>query len=179
MNVSECDEDVKMPHSIPRGLLRLIVMTLLKTQNMSGSEIMDTLAERHGGKWRPSPGSIYPILDSLSEKGLIEIVDTDGRTKTYGMTKEGRAHMKAAIRKKGDLEHKARLGRTLWLNLLEPGHRAHFFVSGMTASMEILGELVPELSEAQRSKILDNLAKLAKKLDTLQHDFESGAKSDG
>ncbi|UCE09704.1 MAG: PadR family transcriptional regulator [Candidatus Thorarchaeota archaeon] len=175
MNVSECDEDVRMPHTIPRGLLRLIVMTLLKDQDMTGSEIMDTLAKRHGGKWRPSPGSIYPLLESLSEKGLIEVVGTEGRSKTYGLTEVGKAHIKAAISRKGDFEHKARLGRSLWLNLLEPGHRAHFFVSGMNATLELLGELVPELSPAQKSKIYDRLGKLAEKLGNLQTHFKTGA----
>ena len=38
----------------------------------SGKEICDKAAEITGGKWKPSPGSVYPLLRSLEEDGLVE-----------------------------------------------------------------------------------------------------------
>ena len=41
---------------------------------MSGSEIMEELEKRTGGRWKPSPGSVYPLLAWLLESGYTEEV---------------------------------------------------------------------------------------------------------
>ena len=52
---------------------------------MSGKEIIDKAVLQSDGKWRPSPGLIYPMLGRLLEEGLI--VETDcGR---YTITPKG------------------------------------------------------------------------------------------
>ncbi|MBS7627233.1 PadR family transcriptional regulator, partial [Candidatus Bathyarchaeota archaeon] len=47
---------------VPKGFLRYKVLKLLKEKPMAGSEIMGVIEEQTGGYWRPSPGSIYPLL---------------------------------------------------------------------------------------------------------------------
>jgi len=71
-----------------RGGLRLWVVYLLRERPMNGAEIMDALEEKTMGMWRPSPGSVYPMLETLSEEGLIE-KRADGK---YELTKEGKAN---------------------------------------------------------------------------------------
>jgi DNA-binding PadR family transcriptional regulator len=44
---------------------------LLKEKPMSGKEIIDFAIYESGGKWKPSPGLIYPMLGRLLEEGLI------------------------------------------------------------------------------------------------------------
>ena len=39
---------------------------------MSGSEIVGKIERETGGKWKPSPGSIYPLLGGLQEKGFTQ-----------------------------------------------------------------------------------------------------------
>lgn len=53
---------------------------------MTGKEIIDKAIVQSGGKWRPSPGLIYPLLGRLLEEGLIDETDS-GRYKitTKGM----------------------------------------------------------------------------------------------
>ena len=53
---------------------------------MTGKEIIDKAILQSGGKWRPSPGLIYPLLGRLLEEGLIDETD-NGRYKitTKGM----------------------------------------------------------------------------------------------
>ena len=53
---------------------------------MTGKEIIDKAIVQSGGKWRPSPGLIYPLLGRLLEEGLIDETD-NGRYKitTKGM----------------------------------------------------------------------------------------------
>lgn len=47
---------------------------------MTGKEIIDKAIVQSGGKWRPSPGLIYPLLGRLLEEGLIDETD-NGRYK--------------------------------------------------------------------------------------------------
>jgi DNA-binding PadR family transcriptional regulator len=48
------------------------------------------LTERSDGAWRPSPGSVYPILQQLEDEGLVEISSTVSG-KTYILTDSGKA----------------------------------------------------------------------------------------
>jgi DNA-binding PadR family transcriptional regulator len=45
---------------------------------MNGAEIMEAMDRMTMGWWRPSPGSIYPLLDQLTEEKLVRKRD-DGR----------------------------------------------------------------------------------------------------
>ncbi len=86
-------EHLNMPQSIPRGLLRHIIPRLLRHQEMTGTDIMQRLGEITGGEWNPSPGTIYPMLSSLEEEGIIETATTEGRSKTYCLTENGKQQM--------------------------------------------------------------------------------------
>ncbi|MGA8105624.1 MAG: PadR family transcriptional regulator [Nitrososphaeraceae archaeon] len=70
---------------IPRGFSRHYILGLLKEQPMSGKEIIDKAVLQSDGKWRPSPGLIYPMLGRLLEEGLI--VETNGGR--YTITPKG------------------------------------------------------------------------------------------
>src|SRR5216684_315886 len=48
-----------------RGDIRAAILALLAEGPMHGYQIMRELAERSGGVWRPSPGSVYPTLQLL------------------------------------------------------------------------------------------------------------------
>ncbi len=71
--------------AIPRGFSRQYILSLLREQSMTGKQIIDRATLQSDGKWRPSPGLIYPLLGRLREDGLI-IEDGEGR---YTITKKG------------------------------------------------------------------------------------------
>ena len=156
-----------MPHSVPRGFLRFLIMSLLRDRELTGSEIMDILEERSNGRWKPSPGSIYPMLDSLKEDGFIEIASESGRSKKYRTTRSGVDQFKLISRKKRDMDHKTRLSRLLWLQLLSPSDRVHFHLSGIDAAVELLGDSVEELTASDRKKAETRVSNLIDKLTTL------------
>lgn len=74
-----------------RGYLRLYVLELLQERPHAGSEIASHLV--HTCSWKPSPGSIYPLLKHLEEQGLAEsrweIGDRPRRV--YALTEQGSA----------------------------------------------------------------------------------------
>jgi DNA-binding PadR family transcriptional regulator len=53
---------------------------------MNGAEIMDSMESGSRGWWRPSPGSVYPMLQALTEEGLIKKRESDGK---YEVTPQG------------------------------------------------------------------------------------------
>lgn len=68
------------------GGLKYYVLWLLSTEPMKGSEIMDKIQGQTMGWWRPSPGSIYPLLSALENEKLVH-KEADGK---YSLTQEGR-----------------------------------------------------------------------------------------
>jgi DNA-binding PadR family transcriptional regulator len=47
------------------------ILTLLAERPMNGYELITELETRSEGRWRPSPGAIYPALAKLEERGAI------------------------------------------------------------------------------------------------------------
>ena len=73
---------------IPRGFIESFILFLLKEEGpLHGYGIMNRIKERTGF-WKPSPGSIYPALNSMVRKGLIEESE-QGREKRYTLTEKG------------------------------------------------------------------------------------------
>ena len=71
--------------AVPRGFSRYYILQLLQKEQHTGKEIIDSAIEETGGKWKPSPGLIYPLLGRLLDEGLIEETD-DGK---YSISKKG------------------------------------------------------------------------------------------
>ncbi|MGI0021117.1 MAG: PadR family transcriptional regulator [Nitrososphaera sp.] len=71
--------------AIPRGFSRHYILTLLKEKPMTGKEIIDKATAQTEGRWKPSPGLIYPLLGRLLDDGLV-VEDDNSR---YSITKKG------------------------------------------------------------------------------------------
>ncbi|MEW2250492.1 PadR family transcriptional regulator [Streptomyces sp. NPDC006975] len=73
-----------------RGDVRASILALLEDRPMHGYEMIQEIAERSGGAWKPSPGSVYPTLQLLEDEGLISS-ESEGGKKLFSLTEEGRA----------------------------------------------------------------------------------------
>ncbi|GHA15642.1 PadR family transcriptional regulator [Streptomyces echinoruber] len=73
-----------------RGDVRASILALLKDRPMHGYEMIQEIAERSGGAWKPSPGSVYPTLQLLEDEGLITS-ESEGGKKLFSLTETGRA----------------------------------------------------------------------------------------
>ncbi|MDI3407507.1 PadR family transcriptional regulator [Streptomyces cavernicola] len=71
-----------------RGDVRASILALLKERPMHGYEMIQEIAERSGGAWKPSPGSVYPTLQLLEDEGLI-VSETEGGKKLFSLTEAG------------------------------------------------------------------------------------------
>jgi len=79
---------------VSRGDVRVAILHLLAETPMHGYQIMQELAERTGGIWQPSPGSVYPTLQQLEDEGLV-LPDQQGGKKIYALTDEGRGKVES------------------------------------------------------------------------------------
>jgi DNA-binding PadR family transcriptional regulator len=73
-----------------KGFLSYMILWILSKESLNGAGIAKELEKRRGSK--PSPGTIYPALKELREKGLIAA----DKGKVYSLTKKGEKELKAA-----------------------------------------------------------------------------------
>lgn len=71
-----------------RGDVRTAVLRLLAEEPMHGYQIIGELAERSGGAWTPSAGSVYPTLQLLADEGLV-VAEPVGGKKVHRLTEAG------------------------------------------------------------------------------------------
>jgi formylmethanofuran dehydrogenase subunit E len=82
------------------GNLRLLVLKLLSSKDMSGYDLMKTIKEKTGRK--PSPGSMYPLLEGLKQEGRMTVKEV-GRAKRYSITEQGRKELSEVSARKEEL----------------------------------------------------------------------------
>ena len=84
-----------------RGYLRLIVMKTLLDKKLSGYDLIKQIKKRTG-TWKPSFGSIYPLLETLLKENLVRL-EVQGRKKNYSLTIEGKKHLAIIDKSKDSL----------------------------------------------------------------------------
>jgi len=72
-----------------RGMLTFQIIWELSKGPLSGQQIAERIAKRKGTK--PTPGTIYPALKDLKERGIIEgsREEDDRRQVVYSLTESG------------------------------------------------------------------------------------------
>jgi DNA-binding PadR family transcriptional regulator len=125
---------------VPRGMLRYLSFQFLREKPMSGSEIVDRIEEYTD--WRPSPGSIYPLLSHMQEAGLIRPHDHEDPTlKRFELTEKGLKNAEELMERDGQMRSRNRTLRKMYWRL-------H---TGMTESLYMsLRDLLEALEDVYR-----------------------------
>ena len=79
-----------------RGDIRTAVLAVLSEEPGHGYDVIQRLEDKTEGSWRPSPGSVYPMLQLLADEGLARSVERDGK-RVYELTDAGRAETQQRI----------------------------------------------------------------------------------
>jgi DNA-binding PadR family transcriptional regulator len=77
-----------------RGLVRWLVLDAIAAQPRHGYEIIQAIADKSRGTYKPSPGVVYPTLQMLDDVGHARTLVQNDR-KTYEITAEGRRELGA------------------------------------------------------------------------------------
>ena len=80
-----------------RGNLKILVLKALEKHSLSGYALMKYIEDKIGTK--PSPGSMYPVLDEMTKENLV-VCKKEGRKKIYSLTKEGKNKLKELAQQK-------------------------------------------------------------------------------
>lgn len=135
-----------------RGDVRASILALLKDRPMHGYEMIQEIAERSGGAWKPSPGSVYPTLQLLEDEGLISS-ESEGGKKLFSLTEAGRS-----AAEEGPEAPWEEAGRGVDWETLNEIRQAGFGL------MEAFGQVWKTGSKEQREKALSVINDARKKL---------------
>ena len=75
-----------------QGEVRLALLSLLEDGDAHGYELMKRLAERSGGMYRASAGTVYPVLQQLEDEDLVRAREEEGK-RIYSLTDAGREEL--------------------------------------------------------------------------------------
>jgi PadR family transcriptional regulator, regulatory protein PadR len=82
------DHTMNMECCEMKGFLSYLILWILSKNSLNGAEIGRELEKRRGTM--PSPGTIYPALKELKNKGLIKV----DANKYYSLTHQGEEELK-------------------------------------------------------------------------------------
>ena len=100
---------------VPKGYLRYQLLNKLNEKPMSGSEIMSELESQTKGYWRPSPGSIYPLLAWLQDQKLItEAEQTEPGIRRYTLTESGKAFLQTETKSREEINRNLQNLGNMW-----------------------------------------------------------------
>jgi DNA-binding PadR family transcriptional regulator len=92
---------------VPKGFLRYQLLRMLSEKPMSGSEIMNEMEKQTNGYWKPSPGSIYPLLSWLQDQGYIkEAAQQEPGIRRYTLTEQGKTFLEEEGRTRKELDRR-------------------------------------------------------------------------
>jgi DNA-binding PadR family transcriptional regulator len=157
--------------AIPRGFSRHYILGLLKEQPMTGKEIIDKAILQSEGKWRPSPGLIYPMLGRLLEEGLISETD-NGR---YRITTKG-------VDMAADIQSVQNILQKQFEVMLRVGNVGKFMARDLIDRVSALGSALSSnldrMTEQEKNKYKEFLQSELQKLDKQQHEISNRERID-
>ncbi len=83
-----------------RGDIRTALLAALAEGPGHGYDVMQTLEDKTGGAWRPSPGSVYPTLQLLEDEGLVQSSEREGK-RVFEINDAGRTELARRIEEAG------------------------------------------------------------------------------
>jgi len=93
---------IKTLRTLGKGLLKIVVLFMLMEGPKHGYEIIQEIAKRSMGLWKPSPGSLYPVLKSLEAYGYVTAGEERCGARirrTYMITNKGKDFITILIRR--------------------------------------------------------------------------------
>ncbi|MFT4286701.1 PadR family transcriptional regulator [Nocardioides sp.] len=163
---------------VRRGDVRTAILSVLAEaqggEAVNGYQVIQQIAAKSNGAWRPSPGSVYPTIQQLEDEGLVFSDEATGR-RALLLTAEGQAYV---------ADHADELA-AVWLPFQPREERASAgseFKSTLKSEIGQVATAVWQLasqgSEGQRQAALGVLVETRRKLYGILADGPEGPESD-
>jgi DNA-binding PadR family transcriptional regulator len=137
-----------------RDTLRAAVLRVLAEGPAHGYLILKRIEEATGGYWRPTPGTLYPLLDQLVREGVVEVASVErevkgGKRVTYRLTPKGWRELASIV-------------------LFKAGLRPHYTLFQVVEAIEHLRRAGLEEEAARACSVLrDNLRRVQESLERI------------
>ena len=102
---------------IPKGFLRSYILAVLLEGPAFGKEIRERIYKK-SKFWKPSYGTIYPMLSQMAKEGLLSYEVKEGR-KIYRLTEKGEEKAKKVLEVQKEIEKKINKVLSLALSIDE------------------------------------------------------------
>ncbi|MET0805565.1 MAG: PadR family transcriptional regulator [Lacisediminihabitans sp.] len=129
-----------------KGDIRSVILSLLAEGPSNGYGLIKAIAERTGGVWRPSPGSVYPTLQQLVDEELI-VSRGDGRKTEFELSETGTAYV---------AEHEDDFAKA-WEATPGRSEAAGELFESVGKLMGVLGQFRHGATEAQRKAAVEKI----------------------
>src|SRR2546425_2316970 len=143
------------PQGAPRGLLRQSILHRIAGKPAHGYDILQEIAKKTEGSWRPGAGSIYPILKDLLADGYIK-ADAQKRGGTsqrvYHTTSNGTRFLQESSDMLLKVGQKWGTMRRIFVELVEPKQLPSLFTHIASGQFDTIREIL----ESKRDKIPSN-----------------------
>lgn len=134
-----------------RGDVRTALLIALLDGPGHGYELIQALEQKTQGRWRPSPGSVYPSLQLLADEGLVTSSERDGK-RVHELTDEGRSEATQRVEASGypwDAMDRGRIERGgLRSAVRDLGFAAQQI--GMSGSAEVVEQATAIVTQARK-----------------------------
>jgi formylmethanofuran dehydrogenase subunit E len=137
-----------------RGHLKYFVLRLLEKEPMTGYTLMNKIEKMIGN--RPSPGSIYPMLDSMHTEKLLNM-KIEGKKKIYSLSKNGEKKLQFFNKKKDKILEKLYEGLKIFQSICKNKEKKFYqelvdlMKSGKYPLNEAMIKFNPEITEFKKS----------------------------
>lgn len=138
---------------VRRGDVRAAILDVLAAEPRNGYQIINEIAERSHGEWKPSPGSVYPTIQQLEDEGLVAADEPMGR-RTLSLTPEGQEYVAT---------HADELA-AVWRPFAPPEPDPQGALPEIGQVMSALWQIVATGTDAQRKQALEVLADARRRL---------------
>jgi DNA-binding PadR family transcriptional regulator len=147
------------PQTIPRGFLRLYILTLLSRGDETGYSIIQKIDDRTEGAWRPGAGAMYPLLKGLLKEGLVRVANPRGRggSKIYSLSTLGRQELERIRQQLASAGRREPVMVRLFSDLMPGSVYVPMVVRRYRDGAEVLKQKIREVPEPERTALLQEL----------------------
>lgn len=135
-----------------RGLLTVLILHSLDSEPKSGYALLREIAEKTEGSWVPNKGTLYPVLKSLEQEGLIRVKELGRRSKRiYELTESGKQTLSEIRGRKGESEERVAFFRKMHLEIFG---EENISLIGLLMDIRFYIEGLPEERKERAKEIL-------------------------
>ncbi|MBU6998073.1 MAG: helix-turn-helix transcriptional regulator [Theionarchaea archaeon] len=105
--------------------LEFFTLRVLSQTPSAGYDLIKKVEEKTDGRWVPSKGMVYPLLDRMEQKGLIKVQEIGERSKKlYTITEKGERELEHIEEHHKEINERFNIFRKLFLETLFPSEEA-------------------------------------------------------